>query len=397
MAGANYFISAGEYSGDLLGAELVLALRQVFPKLSPIGVVGPSMQKVGVVPIATINDFNVMGFYEVAKNLGRLRLIEQRIIHAVEISKPNFAILIDFPGLHFRLAEAFKARGIEVIQYVAPKLWAWGAGRMDRLVRDFDLVLGVLPFEEEFFVKNNVNYKYIGTPQMDRADRVVVTKESLGLPVKRPVIALLPGSRMTEITKILPHLRNIRNSLDTKVRGALYVVPVPPSLNIKEVVGALSGHEAKAPARILGLGPIAIECDGMYFTEGMSLELMGAADVAVVASGTATLECALVDTPMVVVYVVDDLTYTIAKGALKVPYVSLVNLLAGKKVVSEHIQKIDANSVASEVAELLGNGTARLDMLKVFKQIRGTLQSDAASRAAAAIAAHAGHNTSANA
>jgi len=396
VAGNTYFISAGEYSGDVLGAELVLALQQVFPKLSPVGVAGPNMRKVGVTPIAHVEDLNVMGVWEIAKNLGDIRLLEQRLIHAVEITKPNFAILIDFPGLHFRLAEAFKMRGVEVIQYVAPKLWAWGAGRLERLRRDFDLVLGVLPFEGEFFQKGGVNYRYVGTPQIDRADRVIVSKEALGLPLKRPLIALLPGSRKTEVTKILPYLRSIKNALDFKVRGAIYVVPVPPSLNLSDVIGAMSANETSEPSRILGTGPLAVECEGIYFIEGMSLELMGAADVAVVASGTATLECALVGTPMVVVYAVNDLTYALASRALTVSYVSLVNLIAGKKVVNEHIQKIDPAGVAGEISELLHDGGRRTEMLEQFRALRDSLQNDAASRAAAAIAAHAGNGSPAS-
>lgn len=391
MSGATYFISAGEYSGDVLGADLVLALQQVFPKLKPIGVAGPQMRRMGVTPVVNIEELNVMGVWEVAAKLGDLRLIEQKIIRAAEISNPNFAVLIDYPGMHFRVAEALKARGIEVIQYVAPKLWAWGAGRMDRLRRDFDLVLGILPFEREFFQKAGVKYEYIGSPQRDRADKVLVSRTVLGLPPKRPIITMLPGSRLTEISMILPHLRAIKAAIDSSLRSVLYLVPVPPSLAIKDLVEALGKDFSDIkPHRILSTGPISWECDGFHFIEGMSLELMAVADAAVVASGTATLECALVGTPMVVVYAMNDLSFAIASRAVTVQSVSLVNLIAGRKVVSEHIQNINPRAVADEVVQLITDEHLYGQMKQDFREIREALRPDAANKAAAAIAAFAG-------
>lgn len=384
--GPSYLISAGEFSGDLLGADLVQAMREVMPKYSPFGITGPGMSQAGVTSIASISELSVMGVSEVLGRLASLRMLESRILEWVDRFQPRFAVLIDNPGFHLRLAEQLKMRGIKVFQFVAPKLWAWGAGRAPKLREVFDLVLGILPFEEQFFKDHGINYKYIGSPLKDRIEKVMVTRDHLGFPPGRPIIACLPGSRMSELKLNLPTLVAMRDVVAGKVPEALFVVPVAPSLSFEDVADIL-GYSADSPLK-QSHGVFAgetYELSGLHFLRGMSLELMAACDAAVVASGTATLECALLGTPMVVVYTMSALSYKVAQRVVKLPYVSLVNLMAGKKLVSEYIQEFSVEEIGAEVVELLAPSLKRLEMKRAFEEMRDELEGAAALRAATVI------------
>lgn len=384
-----YFISAGEHSGDLLGSDLVLSLREKMPKVSPFGITGAAMANAGVEEVASISELSVMGVAEVIAKVAQLRMLEQRILHFIDMWEPKFAVLIDNPGFHIRLAEQLKMRGVRVYQYVAPKLWAWGANRAGKLRENFDLILGILPFEEQFFKERGIRYTYVGSPLKDRIDKVMVKRSSLGLPEKRPVIACLPGSRVSEIKLNLPTIAAVRDVVAREMPDAIFIVPVATNLVLDDVIESLrNGRNLPVEKKTYG-GEIAVEtveCAGLRFVRGMSLEVMAAADVAIVASGTATLECALLGTPMAVVYTMSDLTYQIAKNKVKLPYVSLVNLMAGKRLVLEFIQDFSVDDVAREIVSLYKDQVKRKAILEQFEDIRDRLKGTAAENAAAAIA-----------
>lgn len=386
-----YFISSGEHSGDLLGADLVLALREKMPKLSAFGIVGSAMANAGVEEIASIADLSVMGVAEVLKKAGQLRMLEQRILHFIDMWEPKFAVLIDNPGFHLRIAEQLKMRGVRVYQYVAPKLWAWGEGRASQLRENFDLVLGILPFEEAFFKERGIRYNYVGSPLKDRIDKVIVKRQSLGLPDHRPVIACLPGSRASEIKLNLPTIAAVRDVVARSIPEAIFIVPVSTNLSLEGVIDSLRNGrdmpiEKKSYQPGTDIAVETLECGGLRFVRGMSLEVMAAADAAVVASGTATLECALLGTPMAVVYTMSDFTYQMAKKHVKIPYVSLVNLMAGRRLVAEYIQDFSIDDVAAEVISLLCDPVKRKAVLEQFEDIRDRLKGTAADSAATAIA-----------
>lgn len=385
----SYFISAGEHSGDLLGADLVLALRAKLPKVTAFGVVGTAMANAGVDEIANISELSVMGVQEVLAKLAKLRMLETRILSWIDQAEPKFAVLIDNPGFHLRLAEQLKMRGIKVFQYVAPKLWAWGEGRAPALKENFDTVLGILPFEESFFLQRGIRYSYVGSPLKDRIDKVIIKREALGLPKDKAVVACLPGSRPSELKLNLPTIAGVRDHLARKLPDALFIVPVAHNLGFDAVADALS-YGGRAPVlEPMPEGSIAAEsyrCGNLIFVRGMSLELMAAADVAIVASGTATLECALLGTPMVVVYTMSELSYQIAIRKVKVPYVSLVNLIAGRRLVEEYIQDFSMDDIADELYELLTNKIRRKTVRDSFEDIRDRLKGAAADNAAAVIA-----------
>jgi lipid-A-disaccharide synthase len=381
----SYFISSGEFSGDMLAAELVLTLREVLPQFSPFGIVGPAMKKAGVKELISQDRLGMMGIGAVAKKLGDLRMLESFVVQKIVAEQPRFAVLVDFPGFHFRIAEQLKLHGIAVIQYVAPKLWAWGAKRLVRLQRDFDLVLGVLPFEQEYFAERGVRYKYVGSPHKDRAGRVMISAESLGLESLQPIVAMLPGSRAEELSLILPRLIEIKNLIHRQRPDVNFVLPLASNLSMADFYEAVGERAEGPPKTDEKTFANAVVYKGIHITRGMSLELMACSRVAIVASGTATLECALVGTPMVVLYVMNQLSYQIAKRAVNLSHFSLVNLVAQKAVVREFLQDFSNNEVADEIFALLEDGEPRQHMLQEFTNIKDSLSGKAAINAAYAI------------
>ena len=376
----SYLISAGEFSGDLIAADLVQALKSVLPDITPYGIVGETMLKAGVSPLANISELSVMGVLEVAKRLVDIRMLEQRILSWVDRTNPSFAVLVDFPGFHFRIAEQLHLRQIPVYQYVAPKVWAWGKSRVSQLRDNFAGVLGVLPFEEEFFLQNGVHYTYVGSPHFDRMSKIAVKPEDLGFPAGRKVIAFLPGSRMSELKGILPVMERIRREIIRQEPDTICVIPLASGLNWDDV-SPLLGGDVSTIKKSFGW-----EAAGFHWLNGCSLELMKVANSVVVASGTATLECALAGTPMSVVYVMNDLSFAIAKRVVDLKWVSLVNLLMNQEVVKEHIQIIDPVVVADEVLALSVDSVARRKMLQHFEDLTSKLRPGASETAAQWIA-----------
>ncbi len=385
-AGKSYLISAGEFSGDLLAADLVHSLRGTLPDLVPFGIVGETMARAGVRPLADISELSVMGVMEVARKIADIRMLEQRILTWVDRENPAFAILVDFPGFHFRLAEQLHLRGIPVYQYVAPKVWAWGQSRVSQLRENFAGVFGVLPFEEEFFLQHGVPYTYVGSPHYDRMSKLEVIPEVLGLPSGRKVIAFLPGSRLSELKGILPVMMAVRKEIERREPDTLCVIPLAPGLSWDDVEPIIGVTDADGSPGKNGAGS-RWQAKGFWWLSGMSLELMKVSSSAVVASGTATLECALAGTPMVVVYVMNELTYAVAKRAVKIKWVSLVNLLMNQEVVREYIQVIDPVAVAQDVLELSADSEARRVMKGHFDSLISRLEPGAAERTALLILA----------
>ena len=368
-----------------------MALREHLPKHQGFGIAGAAMSKAKVNAIASVSELSVMGVTEVLAKIGQLRMLESRILNYVDRVHPSFAVLIDNPGFNFRLAEQLTMRGIPVFQYVAPKLWAWGADRIEKLRSDFRAVLGILPFEEDFFRTRGVNYNYVGSPLKDRISKVVVRRESFGIAPHQRILACLPGSRESEISLNLPTILRLHQTLKTQVPDALFLVPVAPNIPmnlVADVVRSYLGHELSLTPVTSG-AEIAVESwqiENIRFVRGMSLEVMAIADAAVVASGTATLECALLGTPMVVVYTMSSLSYEIARRVVRLPYVSLVNLIAGRRVVQEFIQEFSIADVANEVKSLLTDHEINQEMRFLFEDMRNKLQGDAAQKAAEIIA-----------
>lgn len=316
-----------------------------------------------------------MGLWEVLIKLPQIKSIESLVLANIDRNPPDVAILVDFPGFHFSLAKKLKLRGIKVVQYVAPKLWAWGQKRIVRLRRDFDLVMGVFPFEAEYFTKRNVNFKLVGSPHRDRVDNVVADKAYFGYKEEDILIGFLPGSRVSEVVKILPQFHNIVWELRALLTKFHIVIPVAENLELGYVEGLFRS----------GLEDMTSNSQ-IRFIHGSSLKLMKAADVCLVASGTATLECALLGTPLVVIYVMNAISYKLAKKKVQIPWISLVNILMGREVVPEHVQDLNSSKIAKELANLSQKqGAFRLEMLKNFATLTKSLRPNAAESAAETI------------
>ncbi len=368
-----YFISAGECSGDMLGAELIAALQTCQPGLQPFGLCGPAMQKAGGETLVDFGALAVIGVAELWTKLHRLRHLERNVLAQITRRQPRFAVLIDYPGLHFRLAELLKLQHVPVFQYVAPKTWAWGEQRTAALARDFKAVLGILPFEEKFFQRRAVNYHYIGTPLLDRIAAVCVPPSLRELCARQRVLACLPGSRDEELRCHLPLIMEVITRLPT----CLPLIPLAPSLSVAQCC-ALTGLTA---ARLATPIP-CYRFGNAILLEGHSLATLQLASVALVASGTATLECALSDVPAVVFYKTSPLTYTLAKDNLNINFISLINLMCGRQVVREFIQDFAVTELIDTLQALLDDEDKAAAMRSAYKTLAAQLHGNAATRTA---------------
>lgn len=378
------FISAGEASGDLLAAELLQELQKIWPETSIFGICGPRMRAAGAEALYGIEDLSVMGFVEVLKHLPILKHLEFSLLEQIDRRQPDIAILVDYPGFHLRLAEALRSRGIYVIQYVAPQLWAWGEKRTKILREVTDEVLGIMPFETKFFRDRQVNYQYVGTPQVDRARLAVADRQKFHLDQRR-LIGFFPGSRPSEIRRLMPSLLRVRDELRRRDPMLQFVISMAPNLSLglfeKTLMESLGEPLHEDPQLAL------YRLDDTTFVRGQSIDLMKSCDAALVTSGTATLECALTGTPMAVAYVMQALTFQLAKRFVKLSHISLVNLVAERGLVREFIQDFSSAEAAEELLELSRPGSYRDNQRRQLLELCQRLEGDLARHAAQAVAA----------
>lgn len=372
------FISTGELSGEMLAVSLVRELKAKDSHLEFFGITGDLLAREGVTRILDNKDLSVIGFGEVLAMLPKLVRLEEEIFRSLDDLKPDIAILVDYPGFHFRLAPSLKARGIKVVQYVAPKVWAWGQSRVQKLRKHFDLVLGVLPFEEDFFKKHGVPYHYVGSPHMDRVKDVSALNGLDSLKAKGKLIALLPGSRKGEIKRLLIPLLDIAKDLHNRDPSLGFLIPVASSIGFEGLTQTVASYWGAAIVSASGysdIGPIRV-------VSGQSLEIMKSSDFAVVTSGTATLECGLLGTPQVIVYKTSALSYAIGIRLLKVPWVGLVNLSAGREVAKEFIQHFSTSEISEHIDKILSDASlyeaAKNELALLRSKFRGEAEIESA-------------------
>ncbi|HYJ79284.1 MAG TPA: lipid-A-disaccharide synthase, partial [Longimicrobiaceae bacterium] len=304
-AGPVVFISAGEESGDLHGAALALALRERLPGVRLLGLGGARMAAAGVELMAELGDLAVMGFVEVIRHLPFFLDLRNRVFAALEREGVDLVIPIDYPGFNLRLARHARGRGLPVLYYIAPQVWAWHRSRVRDLARDADLVAVVLPFEEEFLRGAGVNARFVGHPLLDRPPLGEGRAEwayASGLDPARPILGLFPGSRAQEV----------RRHLALFSEAARLVVAARP--DVQPVI-----------ARPDGIAE-AVYADAPWPSIDSAEALLQHATAALVKSGTTTLEAGIAGTPIVVVYRMAPLSYSLAKRVVKVPHIALANL-----------------------------------------------------------------------
>ncbi|HEU0013718.1 MAG TPA: lipid-A-disaccharide synthase [Longimicrobium sp.] len=362
------FISAGEESGDLHGAALARALRERFPSARLIGLGGARMEAEGVTLLAGLKDLAVMGLVEVVRHLPFFIRLRREVFAVLERERVDLVIPIDYPGFNLRLARHAKERGIPVLYYIAPQVWAWHKSRVADLARDADEVAVVLPFEEDFLKKGRVNARFVGHPLLDRADPPLPRGEwarSHGLDPARPVLALFPGSRAQEV----------RRHLELFSDAAALVVERRP--DTQPVIGVPGGIDpgVYAAAR----WPRIPSADG----------LLQYATAALAKSGTTTLEAALAMTPLVVTYRMNALSYALARRLVKVPHIALANLIAEERVAPEFVQEAATpRALADAVLPLLDEQSPeRRRMIDGLARVRERLGGAGASRRVAGLAA----------
>ena len=364
------FISAGEASGERYGALLIEALKQSLAQgartANFVGMGGPSMAAAGLESVVRAEDMAVMGITEVVRHLPRIYREFRKLKQSLRDRRPDVAVLIDFPDIHFRLARELRALGVPVIFFVSPQLWAWKKHRIKLVQKYVDRMLVIFPFEEPFYREHGVAVEFVGHPLADLAPPSVTRDEFAAANTLDPAqrwIGLLPGSRAKEIRDNLPEMLNAARELAGRHdRGTLqFVLPLATTLNAAQrefVARLLQEHGKGLPVRLVD--------------DARSALLH--AHASVVASGTATVEAALIGNPFVVVYRVSPITYAIAERVVSVPHVAMANLIAGKRVVPELIQKeFTASNIVRHLEPLLPDGPHRQSMMKELAAIRALL------------------------
>jgi lipid-A-disaccharide synthase len=366
-------IVAGEASGDLHGGNLVRAMHQIDPDLSFYGVGGKRMQAAGVDLLADAADMAVVGLTEVVFKLEAILRVMRRLKASLATERPGLVILIDYPDFNLPLARAARRRRIQVLYYISPQVWAWRKGRIATIKKTVDRMAVILPFEEEFYREAGVDVTFVGHPLLDEVRKKYTRLEALnrfGLRDDAITVGILPGSRRSEVARILPEMLRACGILAGKLSPLQFVLPLARTLAPDFVQNILR----QSPV------PVNVVRDEIYDAIALS-------DTAIVASGTATLETALLEIPMVVVYKVSALSYAIGRRFIHVDHICLPNIIAGRRVVPELIQdEATPERIASEVRELVVRRGKALEMKAELAEIREKLGEPGASRRTARIA-----------
>ena len=368
-------VLAGEPSGDILGARVLAALRMRFPNLEIEGIGGPLMEQQGLDSMFPMDRLSVMGFIEPLKRLPELLRIRSAVREHFSRKPPDIFLGIDSPDFNLRLEEQLRARGVTTAHLVSPSVWAWRQRRIHRIKRAVDLMLCLFPFETAIYRQHDVPVCYVGHPLADeiptQADRIAA-RSALGLQPGARLLALLPGSREGEVRLLSPLF----------LRAASLLRRTDPTLRF--VLPAVSA------ARRTELEPLVAAYPQLDITvvTGRSREVMAASDAVLLASGTATLEAALLKRPMVVAYRMGALSWLLLKLMVKTPYAALPNILAGRALVPELLQeRATPEAMAAALEPLLSGSEAASGQLREFTLIHDALRQDFGERAAAALAA----------
>lgn len=374
-AGPAFGLVAGEASGDNLGGPLIRALADRLPGARFYGVAGPRMTESGCAEWYPADALAVMGLAEILRHLPRLLRLRRELLAGFERAAPDAFIGIDSPEFNLRLAAALKRRGIPTVQYVSPQVWAWRQGRVRTIGRAVDLVLCVLPFETAFYESHAVRAVFVGHPLADRVplqSDALAARAALGLPAVGEVLAVLPGSRRGEVTRLGPPFAGTLAWLHARRPGLRFVAPM-----------------ANAAAREAFEQALREQAPGVEvcLLDGRAQEALASSDAVLVASGTATLEATLVKRPMVVAYRVAPLTGWLLRDLklVKTEFFSQPNLLAGRRLVPEYFQEqVRPEILGPAVIEQLERPD-RATLVAEFERIHAGLRRDASERAAEAI------------
>jgi lipid-A-disaccharide synthase len=365
-------LSCGEASGDLYAGALVAALRRREPDIEVFGLGGERFRAAGGRLVADFHGLSVTGLTEALSVIPRSISTMRQLVAAARRERPHALVVIDYPDFNFRLLRRIKRLGIPVIYYVSPQLWAWRAGRIRMMKRGVDRVLPIFPFEEALYQREQIDVRFVGHPLVDLArpelDRETLLRK-LNLDPSRPVLALLPGSRANELERLAGVIAQAIPLIARQVPAVQFVI-------------------ARAPNLSDGLfDPFGITGVSLRIVDGQTDDVLNAADAAITASGTATVQTALHGKPMVVVYKLSPMTYRLGRRMALVDTYAMVNLIAGERVVVELIQDAcTPEAVAAEATRLLIDPDYRAQMMTALHEVRRRLGGPGASdRAAEAV------------
>jgi lipid-A-disaccharide synthase len=352
------FLSAGEASGERYAVALLEAIRRHLPHAQFFGLGGARMASLGFRPVVRAEDVAHMGITEVIRHAPYIYRQFQRLKRAIRSERPSLAVLIDFPDVNLRLAEQLHRHGVPVVYFVSPQLWAWKKRRIRRVQRFVDRMLVIFPFEEPFYRERGVAAEFVGHPLAD-LPLPEITREAFarqhGLDASKPWVALLPGSRKREVHLNLPTMLEAATTLGDAYQ---YMVPVAPTLKKESVAAAIAAQPA-------GVRPVLVDD---------ARAALYHARASVVASGTATVEAALLENPFVVVYRLSRLSYAIARRFVTVPHVAMANLIAGRRIVPELIQdEFTAANVVAALRPLLADSPERAETVAALQEVRDRL------------------------
>ena len=374
---AHIMIVAGESSGELYGSLLAKALKSKWPDVHIMGVGGEKMSEAGVELISSISD--AFGLTEAISAFGKIKAAFNKTVEALKQCRPAVLVLIDYPDFNLKVAKLARSLGIKILYYVSPQVWAWRKGRVKKIAGLVDRMAVILPFEEEIYRNAGMPCEFIGHPVLEEIESVIgssksigvqgsafseerrsLCKAAIGLEPDRPLLSLLPGSRPSELKRHLPLIIEVirRFKREPEISGKGYQLCMPLTLNTDET----RYHSYLETLRQ----------EGVNIKKGESVKVLAASDLAVVASGTATLQTAFLEVPMVVVYKLTPLTYHLGKHIIKVKHISLVNILSGRGVVQELIQdRANPGEIVKELKKIITDTKYREDMLHYYRKIKG--------------------------
>lgn len=363
-------VLAGEASGDKHGAKLIREIRRLEPGVRFVGIGGAAMQAQGMDVVVDNRSLSVMGFLEVVNKMGRVWDAFKEIRTRLVATPPDLVILIDFPEFNLLVARMAHKRRIPVVYYISPQVWAWRRGRVRQIARYVRKMLVIFPFEADFYRRRGVNVEFVGHPVLDDAFEYKSRQErlqQLGLNSEKRYVGLLPGSRRSEIRYMLDRMLRAANLLARRFPDLEFILPLAPTLDRSDVSGYLMESRVRVHV-IQDAFPLAAQC----------------LEAALVTSGSATLETALWGVPQCVVYRMSPVSYWLGRLVVRVPFIGMVNLIAGRRVAVELLQG-DATPIrmADEISSLLRESHRRAAMRSAFEEVRSRLGGRGASERAA--------------
>lgn len=373
IAARRIMIVAGEASGDIYGADLAREALLKNPELHFFGIGGARMREAGVETLVDSAVMAVVGLVEVIKHFDVIAAAFTTLKKIIQTSPPDLLILIDYPGFNLRLAKIAKKAGIKVLYYISPQIWAWRQGRVKKIARLVDHMAVILPFEAPFYEKAGVPVTFVGHPMLDL---VTVTMDrdsaaqSIGLAPSGKIVGLFPGSRRSELERLLPVIVASAALLKKRFPQVQFLLPLASTLAEQDILPQLDAAGLQ----------VTITRDRIH-------DVIRACDAIISVSGTVTLEIALVGTPMVIIYKLAPLTYQLAKHLVKVPNIGLCNIVAGETVVQELIQEqANPENIAGEIGALLAEPSYHAGIVTKLGGVRAKLSHGGASRRVAALA-----------